>query len=167
MIKRLLVHLSLYGRISRFVGPYATSFLRGVTRAPAGADGVHVNTGDDVALMISAAAAAAAAVGTARQSLGETVVERSRLSNDGRRRRRRRCCSINNSTTTKSADSAALVHPARPGRLRLTLTSCVAEERLIIHRAAARPLARPPPALLAPRNEFGRFFRRRNALGAG
>jgi len=113
MIKRLLVHLSLYGRISRFVGPYATSFLRGVTRAPAGADGVHVNTGDDVALMLSAAAAAAA-VGTARQSLGETVVERSRLSNDGRRRRR--CCSINNSTTTRSADSAALVHPAGPGR---------------------------------------------------
>jgi len=85
--------------------------LRGVTRAPVGADGVHVNTGDDVALMLSAAAAAA--VGTARQSLGETVVERSRLSNDGRRRRRC-CCSINNSTTTKSADSAALVHPARP-----------------------------------------------------
>jgi len=113
MIKRLLVHLSLYGRISRFVGPYATSFLRGVTRAPAGADGVHVNTGDDVALMLSAAAAAA--VGTARQSLGETVVERSRLSNDGRRRRRRRrWCSINNSTTTRSVDSAALVHPARP-----------------------------------------------------
>jgi len=72
---------------------------------------MHVNTGDNVALMLSAAAAAA--VGTARQSLGETVVERSRLSNDGRRRRRR-CCSINNSTTTKSADSAALVHPARP-----------------------------------------------------
>ena len=111
MIKRLLVHISLYGRISRFVGPYAKSFLRGVTRAPAGADGMHVNTGDNVALMLSAAAAAA--VGTARQSLGETVVERSRLSNDGRRRRRR-CCSINNSTTTKSADSAALVHPARP-----------------------------------------------------
>ena len=105
---------------------------------------VRVNKRDDVAVMPSATSAAD------RQTYGrETVVERSRLSNDGGPRRALRSLLIIQRRRRPTERVRASTH--RPDdRLGLTLTSCGAEERLII------PAIRfgPPPALLAPRNEF-------------